>query len=96
MVGIAKNDLGPEILEIALRDGFHRTTRSHGHERRRLNDAMRRGQLAPSRGAIAVQDTEVKWSRHQDPRISPSTFAFALFPFPFSLSPFPFRGQDCE
>ena len=46
MIGIREKYLHAEIFEILLRLPFHRGRCSHGHERRRVNHAVRRRQAA--------------------------------------------------
>src|ERR1700693_5634706 len=44
MIRIAKNDFGAKLLERLLRQSLDGSRRAHGHEHRRLDRAMRRGQ----------------------------------------------------
>ena len=58
VVGVAENDLGAEILEIAMGHRLHRAAGADRHERGGLDDAVRRAQLAAPRQAFAVGDGE--------------------------------------
>ena len=61
MISIRKENLHAEIFEIFLRLRFHRSRCSHGHECRRINHSMRRGQPAESCAAgIGRQNFESK------------------------------------
>ena len=62
MIGVAEQDLGAEPLEIAVRDALDRALRADGHERRRLDLAVRRRQHAGARASIGVVD--LKRKRH--------------------------------
>ena len=41
MVRIAENDLRIQFMQLPRTDAFHRTLCSYGHERRRIDLAMR-------------------------------------------------------
>ena len=60
VVGVPEDDLGPEVLEIAMRDRLDGAARAHRHKHRRVHDTMRRPQLAAAGEALAVSDGEVK------------------------------------
>ena len=60
MIGIAQDDLGADRLEIAVRDAFDGALRADGHERRRLDGAVRGRQHAAPRGAVGVRHTETE------------------------------------
>src|SRR5262245_31821716 len=60
VIGVAENDLGTAVDEVAVECGFHRPLRANGHERRSLNHAMRRLELAQSRRAIGGAKCEAK------------------------------------
>ena len=60
VIGVAENDLGTAVDEVAVERGFHRPLRANGHERRGLNDSVRRLELAQSRRAIGGAQCEVK------------------------------------
>ena len=55
VVGVAEDDLGARILDVAVRDALHRAARADRHERRRLHDAVRRRQHAAPRRAVGVR-----------------------------------------
>src|SRR5687768_18451037 len=41
MIRIREDDLGSNIVEVAMRDRLHRTLRADSHECRRIDDAVR-------------------------------------------------------
>jgi hypothetical protein len=77
VVGIAEDDLGAHLLEVALGDGFHRAARANRHEGGGLDDPVRRRELAAPRGAVAVHDAELKSSHSQVRITSPSALLTA-------------------
>lgn len=55
MIGICQNHLRPRVFELGWRNGFHIGEGAHGHEPRRLNDAVGCHENACSRvGTAAV------------------------------------------
>ena len=50
----------PRSLDVAVRERLDRAAGADRHERGRLDDAVRRAQLAPPRRAVARRDREVK------------------------------------
>jgi hypothetical protein len=58
VVRVAENDLRAGVLEIAMRDRLDGAARAHGHEHRRLDDAVRRVQDAAARLPLCVCDFE--------------------------------------
>jgi hypothetical protein len=62
MIGVAQEDLGAEVQEISMGDAFHRALRPDGHERRRLDVAVRRRHHAAARTLIGVGDAKEKGS----------------------------------
>ena len=46
MVGVREQDLHAEVLEVVLRLAFYGGGGADGHERRSVNDAVRRGEAA--------------------------------------------------
>ena len=58
VIGVAEDDLGARVLDVAERDPLHRAARADRHERRRLHRAVRRLEHAAPRGAVAVGDAE--------------------------------------
>src|SRR5271169_2446012 len=61
MIGIRENDFGAEFFKRLLRQALHRRGGADGHERRRMNHAMRRGQAAkPRSGRVSLQNFKVK------------------------------------
>ena len=49
VIGVAEDDLGAEVDEVAVSQRLDRSARPDRHERRRLDDAVRRAQLAAPR-----------------------------------------------
>ena len=49
VVGVAEDDLGADLLEVAVQRGLDRALRADGHERGRLDDAVRRVERAEAR-----------------------------------------------
>src|SRR5688500_8684046 len=49
VIGVAKDDFRAGILEIPMQSRFHGALRPDGHERRRLDDAVRGLKLAAAR-----------------------------------------------
>ena len=62
VIGVAEDDLGAEVVEVAVGHGLDRAARPDRHERRRLDDAVRRAQLAPARSAVTRGDGEAEGS----------------------------------
>ena len=62
VIGVGEDDLGARILEVAMPNRLDRALRADRHERRRLDDAVRRLELAEARRAIG--DLTVKRNRH--------------------------------
>ena len=60
VVRVPEDDLGPEILEVAMSNRLDGAARAHRHEHRCLHHTMRRPQLAPAREAFTVSDGEVE------------------------------------
>jgi hypothetical protein len=60
MVGVPEDDLGPEILEVAMGDGLDGTARADRHEHRCLHDTMRRPEFSPARQPLAMGDGELE------------------------------------
>ena len=59
MVGVGEDDSGAEGLEGFLGEAFYAGGGADGHEDRRLNDAVRRGQKATTRtGGISLLNFE--------------------------------------
>src|SRR5438132_11979472 len=56
VVRVRQNDLGAELMQLIDRDGFDGATRAHRHERRRLDDAVRKLQSAAPSGAVTVRE----------------------------------------
>src|SRR5262245_42155693 len=66
MIGVAENDLGTAVDEVAVERGFHRPLRANGHERRGLNQSVRGLELAQSRRAIGGAQCEPKRASQPD------------------------------
>jgi hypothetical protein len=64
VIRVAEDDLRAKIREVALRDCLDRSTRTNRHECRRLDDAVRRRQLAATRATVAMKDAKLKRMRH--------------------------------
>jgi hypothetical protein len=60
VVGIAKDDFGAAFDEVAVKRGFNRSLRADRHERRRVDDAVRRLELAETRGTVSPAEGETK------------------------------------
>ena len=52
VIGIAEDDLGAAVGDVAVQGGFDGSLRADGHERRRVHEAVRGLELTDSRGAI--------------------------------------------
>ena len=62
MICVGKKDLDAKRFEVCLCLGFDSCRRSHGHERRRIYDAMRRRQPAqPCAGWISCNYFKLKF-----------------------------------
>ena len=61
VIRVAQQNLHAQFAERLLRQPLHRARRAHGHERRRIDDAMRRCQPAQARaGRIGFQYLKMK------------------------------------
>src|SRR5262245_30768405 len=60
MIGVAQDDPGADRFEIAMGDALDRALRADRHERRRLDDAVRRRHHAASRRAVGVCYAEIE------------------------------------
>ena len=60
MVGVAQKNLGAGRFEIAMGHALDGALRADGHERRRLDRAVRRGHHAAARAAVAIDDLKTK------------------------------------
>ena len=60
MVGVAQEDGGAGIDQIAMRHTLHRTLRADRHERRRLDLAVRRDEPASTRASVGVRERETE------------------------------------
>jgi hypothetical protein len=58
VIGVAEEDLRAERVELAMRHALHRTLRTDRHERRRLDDAMRRRHAAAAGAGVGVGQVE--------------------------------------
>jgi hypothetical protein len=56
MIGVAEDDLGAQVLEIALGNPFDGALGSDRHERWCLDDAVRRAHLAAAGVAVAGKE----------------------------------------
>src|SRR5881397_942354 len=54
MIGISKNDLRLEFMQLSRRDGFHRPLRPHRHKRRRLDYAVQCSYSPTSRFRLSI------------------------------------------
>ena len=62
MIRIAEQNLNAQFAERLLRQTLHRAGRAHRHERRRVDDAVRRRETPQARaGRIGFQNLEVKF-----------------------------------
>ena len=62
MVGVAQENLGAQVFEIAVGHALDGALRAHGHEGRRFDRPVRRGHHAAARGAVAMG--HLKGKRH--------------------------------
>src|SRR5262249_48418589 len=60
MIGVAEDDLGADVLEIAMGDGLDRSAGAHRHEGRRLHDTVPRPQLPATGRPFARGDGEAE------------------------------------
>ena len=60
VIGVAEDDLRAAVDEVSVECGLDRSLRTDGHERRRLNDAMRRLERAQPRGTVGGAQCEAK------------------------------------
>jgi len=58
VIGIAEDDLGPDIFEMLSREGLDHALRADGHEGRGLNDTASGGDVAAARRAVCVGEGE--------------------------------------
>ncbi len=56
--GVAQHDLGADLLQFVRQHGLDAAVGAHGHEDRRLDDAMVQRQAAAPGGAVGVQQFE--------------------------------------
>ena len=63
VVGVAEDHRGAGLLEVAHRQGLHGPARAHGHERGRLDLAVRGAEDAAPREPVAMRDGEVRRPR---------------------------------
>ena len=56
--GVAQDDLRVHLIERARRHALHRAVGAHGHEDRRLHDAVIQGEAAAARVAIGLEKFE--------------------------------------
>src|SRR5439155_135215 len=54
VIGISKNDLRLEFMQLSRRDGFHRPLRPHRHKRRRLDYAVQCSYSPTSRFRLSI------------------------------------------
>ena len=52
VIGVAEDDLGAAVGDVAVQGGLDRSLRADGHERRRLHDAVRRLEAAEAGRAV--------------------------------------------
>ena len=62
VIGVAEDDLGAGIAQVAMKRGLDRALRADRHERRRLHHAVRRVELAAARRAIGAVQRETETS----------------------------------
>ena len=58
VIGVAEDDLGAELFQVALAHRLDGALRADRHERRRLHHAVRGRELAAARGAVDVSQRE--------------------------------------
>ena len=64
MIRVAEQNLNAQFAERLLRQALHRAGGAHRHERRRINDAVRRREAPQARaGRIGFQNLEAKFHR---------------------------------
>jgi hypothetical protein len=59
MIGVAEDDLRPDLAQVVRRDGLDRGDGAHRHELRRVHLAVRQRELAPPGRAVGVGDLEL-------------------------------------
>jgi len=60
MIGIGEDDLGAEIVEVSMCHRLDRALGADGHERRRVDAAVRGRQHATARRAVRVRNRETE------------------------------------
>src|SRR5438874_12404189 len=60
VIRIAENDLRARFFEVAVAHRLHAPLRADGHERRRLDAAVRRPALAEASGAVGREQREAE------------------------------------
>jgi hypothetical protein len=64
VIGVAEDDLGAELDEVAVQRALHGALRPHGHEGRRRHGAVRGDEFAEARGAGLVCHAERETRGH--------------------------------
>jgi hypothetical protein len=60
VIGVAEQNVRAERLELLVRDALDRTLGADRHERRRLDDAMRRRHPSAARAGVGVRQVEAE------------------------------------
>ena len=64
VIGVAEDDRGAAVEQIAGAQGFYGRLRAHRHEYRRVDDAVRRFQAPEAGLAARVATKDIKCQRH--------------------------------
>src|SRR5688500_8585646 len=64
VVGVAEDDLGAELLQVAMERGFDRALGAHRHEGRCLHDAVRRLEFSAARWAVCAVEGKCETVAH--------------------------------
>src|SRR5262245_8158401 len=64
VIGVAEDELGARLLQIALTHRLDASLCADRHERGCLRDAMWRAELAQTRGAVGCEEREAEWREH--------------------------------
>ena len=67
VIRVPQDDLGARLLQILEEDSFHGALRPDGHESGRVNNTMRRVELAEAGTSIGTQERKRKGVESHDP-----------------------------
>ena len=60
VIGVAEDDVGARLGDVAVQRRLDRALRAHRHEGGRLHHAVRRLELAAARAVVGTVETEAK------------------------------------